>query len=184
MEMIFRISALQLLLSAFIFAVDEKSRNIYNYEPTSIPMPTMYSGYRLNQISRAASAPNLNPKFHPLSELFPDSQVYYYRMPVVAPYVYVSEFGGYVDSFQPFLPFAPSSLPIQLPLSFLTNGKPTGIHSYSSEPIPTNSKTKLQEKPTENQNSNVFNLNKGPYFLNGKATDIYLLQDTFNGFRR
>lgn len=171
----FKNSTLQILILVVLVASEEKVQNIYNYEPTSLPMPSIYSGYRLNPMSRASPATNLDQKFHPLTELFPDSQVYYYRMPVVTPYVYVSDFGGYVDSSQPFLSFAPSSIPYQLPLSFLANGKPTRIHSFPSEPKP-----KPETKPVENQNSNIFNLNKGPYFLNGKPSDLYLLQDTFN----
>ncbi|XP_065213796.1 uncharacterized protein LOC135840963 [Planococcus citri] len=172
-----KIPMLQILICVVIAAAEEKVQNIYNYEPTPIPMPSLYNGYRINPMARATPTSALDQKFHPLTELFPDSQIYYYRMPVVTPYVYVSEFGNYVDNSQPFLSFAPSSIPIQLPVSFLANGKPTRIHTFASDPKP-----KPEVKPVENQNSNIFNLNKGPYFLNGKPSDLYLLQDTFNPF--
>lgn len=177
-----KIFCLQIFTFGLVIA-EEKTQNVYNYESASIPMSSLYNEYRLNEIAKTATASNIDPKFQTLNEIFPDSQVYYYRMPVVTPYVYVADFGGYVDSSQPFLPFAPSSsLPIQLPLSFLANGKPTSIHAYSPLDLHQINNKKPEKKPSENQNSNIFNLNKGPYFLNGKATDVYLLQDTFNAF--
>jgi len=91
----------------------------------------------------------------------PDSPVYYIRLPPT-PYMLVPGV-GYVSR-PPTLRPPPVVQPrplINLPLSFVSNGKPTGVYTWKPD-------------------SPVTNLDKGPYMFNGRPNDIFLLRDTYN----
>ncbi|KAL1130415.1 hypothetical protein AAG570_011663 [Ranatra chinensis] len=90
-----------------------------------------------------------------------NSPIYYIRLPP-SPYVLVPGL-GYVSRppspRPPPVPQTPDSNLIRLPVDFLSNGKPTTVYSWDSQ---------------------VLHLDKGPYFFNGRPTDIFLLRNTYN----
>ncbi|XP_014283577.1 uncharacterized protein [Halyomorpha halys] len=93
----------------------------------------------------------------------PDSPVYYIRLPP-APYVLVPGV-GYVSR-PPTLRPPPVVQPrptsfINLPVKFVSNGKPTGVYTWKPD-------------------SPVTHLDKGPYVFNGRPSDIFLLRNTYN----
>lgn len=114
-----------------------------------------------------------------------DSRIFYFRMPVSAPFIYFSNFDE-PPQYPAFTPYNVASAPtfpihpLHLPIQFTTNGKPSHIYKFPQNDLsnqkPTN-KPKVTTTPKP-----VINLNKGPYQFNGKPADIYLLQDSFSSF--
>lgn len=124
-------------------------------------------------------------KIPPISNVFPDSRIFYFRMPFSSPYFYLTELNGLIGHPQPpaFTDYdmMSSSYPIHLPITFTSNGKPSGIYKFQQNDLSsTKPVSKPTAKPPSTPNSNIINLNKGPYTFNGKPSDIYLLQDSFN----
>ncbi|XP_045772239.1 WW domain-binding protein 11 [Maniola jurtina] len=144
---------------------------------------------------------------------YDNSPIFYIRLPPT-PYMFVPGL-GYVSQpptigppMPPMLPQGPPQDPfINLPIDFVSNGKPTGVYQWSGAPsypqppqmamdpygygpaqpmmppsrpsynAPSYSKPKPKPTPT---NSKVTNL-KGPYVFNGKPGDsVYVLRDTYN----
>ncbi|XP_047529899.1 uncharacterized protein LOC125066048 [Vanessa atalanta] len=145
---------------------------------------------------------------------YDNSPIFYIRLPPT-PYMFVPGL-GYVSqppSLGPAMPpMMPQGVPqqvadpfINLPLDFVSNGKPTGVYQWSgasgypggpvdpfgygpSQPVmppvsrpsynaPSYSKPKPQ---SVSNNSKVTNL-KGPYVFNGKPNDsVYVLRNTYN----
>ncbi|XP_050433169.1 uncharacterized protein LOC126841024 [Adelges cooleyi] len=113
----------------------------------------------------------------------PDSPVYFIRLPP-QPYMYVPGY-GYVS--QPTRleppPFMqrPTSPFLNLPLEYMSNAKPVGVYT-----LPQQARPKPQRRPQPaiqsqpQHQSNVYNLNKGPYEFNGRPTDVFLLQNAYD----
>ncbi|KAM3961078.1 uncharacterized protein ACR2FA_004855 [Aphomia sociella] len=145
---------------------------------------------------------------------YDNSPIFYIRLPPT-PYMFVPGL-GYVSQppnmGPPMGPMMSPGVPpqvadpfINLPLDFVSNGKPTGVYQWNGAPgypqmspvdfgyggpqpmMPTGprpgyntpSYSKPKPKPTPT-NSKVTNL-KGPYVFNGKPNDnVYVLRDTYN----
>lgn len=148
---------------------------------------------------------------------YDNSPIFYIRLPPT-PYMFVPGL-GYVSQppnigppMSPMMPQMPQGVPpqvdpfINLPLDFVSNGKPTGVYQWSGAPtyqqvpqmpvdpygfgpqpmmpsrpsyMPTYSQPKPKPKPIPS-NSKVTNL-KGQYMFNGKPGDsVYVLRDTYN----
>ncbi|KPJ08820.1 hypothetical protein RR48_07880 [Papilio machaon] len=144
---------------------------------------------------------------------YDNSPIFYIRLPPT-PYMFVPGL-GYVSQppslGPPMSPLMSQGVPqvadpfINLPLDFVSNGKPTGVYQWSGAgypqvpqmgavdpfgygapqpiipaPRPTyNPPTYPKPKPTPS-NSKITNL-KGPYVFNGKPGDnVYVLRDTYN----
>lgn len=145
---------------------------------------------------------------------YDNSPIFYIRLPPT-PYMFVPGL-GYVSQppsiGPPMSPMMPPGMPpqvdpfINLPLDFVSNGKPTGVYQWSGAPgypsqlpqipqvdpygygpqpmmprpdynTPSYSKPKPKPAPT---NSKITNL-KGQYAFNGKPGDnVYVLRDTYN----
>ncbi|CAG4990589.1 unnamed protein product [Colias eurytheme] len=145
---------------------------------------------------------------------YDNSPIFYIRLPPT-PYMFVPGL-GYVSQppsiGPPMPPMMPQNIPsqvsdpfINLPLDFVSNGKPTGVYQWSGAPtfpqmpmdpygfggpqqlMPSGSRpsynapsySKPKPKPAPN-NSKITNL-QGPYVFNGKPGDsVYVLRDTYN----
>ncbi|XP_014244481.1 uncharacterized protein LOC106663840 [Cimex lectularius] len=121
-----------------------------------------YSDYS-DQLASYADGNELSSRARP-GRPKPDSPVYYIRLPP-SPYMLVPGL-GYVSRPPtlrppPVVQPRPPSQFINLPLEFISNGKPTGVYTFP-------------------QDSPVVNLNKGPYLYNGRPSDIFLLRNTYN----
>jgi hypothetical protein len=133
---------------------------------------------------------------------FKNSPIYYIRLPPV-PYSFVPGL-GYISnppSYTPMLPpQPPSSIFYNLPLDFISNGKPTNIYQWGAPPQPSSSmgwgspayaqpphqpqfspsyqrpQRPYQQRPMNPylQESKVTNL-KGQYLFNGRPEEIYVL---------
>ncbi|KAK5641366.1 hypothetical protein RI129_009913 [Pyrocoelia pectoralis] len=93
------------------------------------------------------------------------------------PYMFVPNI-GYVS--QP--PAHPMNQFLNVPVSFIANGKPSSIYQWSGGfdqfSVPPPPQTTPKPKPVK-ADSNVHRL-KGQYNFNGKPEDIYVLQDSYN----
>ncbi|XP_058796369.1 uncharacterized protein LOC131667147 [Phymastichus coffea] len=96
----------------------------------------------------------------------PESEVYFVRLPP-APYSYVEGL-GFVS--RPAL-FDPASLPrpkprprpvVQLPVDFVSNGKPTKVYRY----------------PQNGADGPLVRLDRGPYRFNGSPAGVYVVKRT------
>lgn len=146
---------------------------------------------------------------------YDNSPIFYIRLPPT-PYMFVPGL-GYVSQppslGPPMSPMMPQGVPpqvadpfINLPLDFVSNGKPTGVYQWSGAPAysqvpqmpvdpygfgpqpmmpprPSYTMPSYQPKPKPKpapSNSKVTNL-KGQYMFNGKPGDsVYVLRDTYN----
>ncbi|XP_050683590.1 uncharacterized protein LOC126978640 [Leptidea sinapis] len=138
---------------------------------------------------------------------YDNSPIFYIRLPPT-PYMFVPGM-GYVSqppSLGPMAPMLPNMAPqdpfINLPLDFVSNGKPTGVYQWNGAPgypqapqmtdpfgygppmMPSrpnfNAPSYPQKPAPAPSNSKVTNL-KGPYVFNGKPSDsVYVLRDTYN----
>lgn len=169
----------------------------------TIPSRRRQQNKKKNGNTDSFSNDNLN------SLQYDNSPIFYIRLPPT-PYMFVPGL-GYVSqppSLQP--PMSPMMPPpvadpfINLPLDFVSNGKPTGVYQWNGGPsypqvpqmpvdpygfgqpmmpprpsyqMPSYSQPKPKPKP---QNSKITNL-KGQYMFNGKPGDsVYVLRDTYN----
>lgn len=161
---------------------------------------------RRRQQSKKKNGGNKFPNDNINSLQYDNSPIFYIRLPPT-PYMFVPGL-GYVSqppSIGP--PMAPPVPPqvadpfINLPLDFVSNGKPTGVYQWAGAPgypgpqvdpfgygpppqplmpIPRPSYNPPSYKPKPPQNSKVTNL-KGQYLFNGKPNDqVYVLRDTYN----
>lgn len=140
---------------------------------------------------------------------YDNSPIFYIRLPPT-PYMFVPGL-GYVSQPPSLGPAMPPMLPqgvppqadpfINLPIDFVSNGKPTGVYQwngnpgyspvdpfgYGSQPVmppaprPSYNTQSYKPKPKPAPtNSKITNL-KGPYVFNGKPEgDVYVLRDTYN----
>ncbi|XP_015590899.1 uncharacterized protein LOC107265695 [Cephus cinctus] len=114
---------------------------------------------------------------------YQESNIYYIRLPPT-PYMFVPGL-GYISQpptystaplrpqLAPLRPYRPQSIYqpsinpfINLPIDFVSNGKPTSVYQWQSSAF----------KPSKRPESQVANLDKGPYFFNGRPTSLYLLR--------
>lgn len=148
---------------------------------------------------------------------YENSPIFYIRLPPT-PYMFVPGL-GYVSQpptlgppMAPMLPAVPAPVSdpfINLPIDFVSNGKPTGVYQWSGAPgysqvpqmsavdpfgyggqsmiassrpsynMPSYSQPKPKPKPSPS-NSKITNL-KGQYLFNGKPGDsVYVLRDSYN----
>lgn len=120
-----------------------------------------------------------------------DSPIYYIRLPP-NPYMYVPGLGYVSRPDPPQVPQAPPPPPptppvrrrspfIQLPLDFVSNGKPgSTVLSWPSDPLPPVTPRPKPTRPAHTKPSTINKL-KGPYFFNGKPSGLFILQqDPYN----
>lgn len=140
---------------------------------------------------------------------FKNSPIYYVRLPPT-PYMFVPGL-GYVSQPPTYTPMSPVPPPISpfynLPLDFISNGKPTNIYQWGS-PVNTFAASQPQyvqqsapqygsypsqyqrpqrpsfQRPMNSMNpyvqeSKITNL-KGPFLFNGRPEEIFLLQNSYN----
>ncbi|CAG9817847.1 unnamed protein product [Phaedon cochleariae] len=111
-----------------------------------------------------------------------NSPIYYIRLPP-QPYMYVPGL-GYVSNPAP----PPVSPFVNLPMSFVANGKPSNVYQWSGafQGFPAHAqaappvalpKPHKQKKPL--QDSTVHRL-PGSFAFNGKPEDIFVLRDSYN----
>ncbi|XP_041978179.1 uncharacterized protein LOC121732380 [Aricia agestis] len=135
---------------------------------------------------------------------YDNSPIFYIRLPPT-PYMFVPGL-GYVSQPPSLGPPMPPMMPnpaqdpfINLPLDFVSNGKPTGVYQWSGAGFPPSppvdpyyggGQPMMPSRPSYNgykpkpkpapSNSKITNL-KGPYVFNGKPGDsVYVLRDTYN----
>jgi len=123
-----------------------------------------------------------------------DSPIYYIRLPP-NPYVYMPGMGYVSRPSPPPVPSPPAIIPppnrrptspfIQLPLEFVSNGKPGNtVQIWPNDPLPVTPAPTLPPQPVRRPTySKPSNINKlpGPYFFNGKPSGFYILQqDPYN----
>lgn len=142
----------------------------------------------------------------PTTASYKNSPIYYIRLPPT-PYMFIPGL-GYISQPPSYAPMASVPQPISpfynLPLDFISNGKPTGIYqwgspsnelnpqyvqhstqfdlypSYHQRPQrPSYSQRPIGSLNPFNQKSKVTNL-KGPYIFNGRPEGVYLLRNSFN----
>lgn len=106
-----------------------------------------------------------------------NSPIYYIRLPAT-PYIYIPGVGYVSQPPQlqppPVVQTRPDSPFLNVPVRFVSNGKPTGVYTLENDlALPNPTRPPLQNSP-------ITNLNKGPYVFNGRPTDIYLLRDAYN----
>ncbi|XP_011311060.1 uncharacterized protein [Fopius arisanus] len=105
---------------------------------------------------------------------YQDSKIFYIRLPP-SPYFFVPGM-GYISNPPKF---TSSSLPqtsqkpgrrrpqnsvINLPIDFVSNGKPTGVYQYDNP-----------RKPSKRKDTTPSKLRKGPYTFNGRPMSLYIL---------
>ncbi|KAK7575998.1 hypothetical protein V9T40_012284 [Parthenolecanium corni] len=148
-----------------------------------IPMSKYYQAEKNLQAMGSSILPDT--KIPSITNDLMDSPIFYFRMPVSAPFIYFSNFDE-PPQYPAFTPYNVASAatfpihPLHLPIPFTSNGKPSHIYKFPQSDI-TNEKPTTKPKVTTTQKP-VVNLNKGPYQFNGKPADIYLLQDSFSSF--
>lgn len=142
---------------------------------------------------------------------YENSPIFYIRLPPT-PYMFVPGL-GYVSQppslgppMAPMMPQVPPQVAdpfINLPIDFVSNGKPTGVYQWSGapaypqmpqvDPFGYGGQPMMPQRPTYNvpsyqppkpkpapSNSKITNL-KGQYMFNGKPGDnVYVLRDTYN----
>ncbi|XP_058813953.1 uncharacterized protein LOC131677882 [Topomyia yanbarensis] len=137
-----------------------------------------------------------------------NSPIYYIRLPPT-PYMFVPGI-GYISqppTIQPLAPTMPQypqlAPPVtmspfyNLPLNFVSNGKPSGIYQWSGAPspapmpqpayaLPYPGARPLPHRPAFRpnpfvQDSKITHL-KGPFIFNGRPEEIFLLQNSINPF--
>ncbi|XP_076261424.1 uncharacterized protein LOC143197117 [Rhynchophorus ferrugineus] len=130
-----------------------------------------------NELSRTIpSKKNRRPQYN-------NSPIYYIRLPP-QPYMFVPGL-GYVS--QP--PQNPISPFVNVPVNFVSNGKPNGIYQWSggvemttaAPPRTTTTKPKPAKKPVKTtlSDSTIHRL-PGQFVFNGKPEDIFVLRDSYN----
>ncbi|KAJ0177347.1 hypothetical protein K1T71_007356 [Dendrolimus kikuchii] len=188
------------------FAVNDEN---FENEELSRTIPT-----RRRQQNKKKNGNGDYPNDNINSLQYDNSPIFYIRLPPT-PYMFVPGL-GYISQpptiGPPMSPMMPQGVPpqvadpfINLPLDFVSNGKPTGVYQWSGAPAypqvpqmqamdpfgyggqpmmpsrPSYNVPSYQPKPKPApQNSKVTNL-KGPYVFNGKPGDsVYVLRDNFN----
>lgn len=113
-----------------------------------------------------------------------NSPIYYIRLPPT-PYMFIPGM-GYVSN-PPALRPPPvvqtESQLVNLPIPFVSNGKPTGVYVWNAPSRPTtpSSPSGYYSRPKPPvKDSVITTLNKGPYVFNGRPSDIFLLRNAYN----
>ncbi len=189
------------ILAAAVLAADNGAGDVHRLKPTPHQADKHQQSHNFNtkrpsprflSASAAKNLPLINSRVMGenkipaiTNDIFQNSPIYYFRMPVSAPLIYLTDFNEFANPVPPpaFAPYEvmTSAYPVHLPLPFLSNGKPSHIYKYPQNDL-TQDKTTTRPKITATQKPllNYVNLNKGPYHFNGKPADVYLLQDSFN----
>ncbi|XP_028027160.1 circumsporozoite protein [Bombyx mandarina] len=205
------------LTSSFDYSDDDDDINFsandgnYEEEDLSRTIPTRRRQQNKKKNGNGDTFPNDNIN----SLQYDNSPIFYIRLPPT-PYMFVPGL-GYVSQpptlGPPMSPMMPQGMPpqvadpfINLPIDFVSNGKPTGVYQWSGAPtypqVPQMSvdpygygpqpmmpprpnynpsyQPKPKPKPSPPTNSKVTNL-KGQFVFNGKPGDsVYVLRDTYN----
>ncbi|KAG8317501.1 hypothetical protein J6590_026654 [Homalodisca vitripennis] len=167
-----------------------KGKSLNYYQPSYMNNPVLFDPSGLLEYEDALAAAlasatytdGSNEDNEILSRMRPgtkkpgNSPIYYIRLPPT-PYIYIPGVGYVSQPPQlqppPVVQTTPDSQFLNVPVRFVSNGKPTGVYTlendigYSSVPEPP-------------KDSDITNLDKGPYIFNGRPTDIYLLRDAYN----
>lgn len=112
-----------------------------------------------------------------------NSPIYYIRLPPT-PYMFIPGM-GYVSnppSLRPPPVVQTESQFINLPVPFVSNGKPTGVYIWNPSTTTTSSQSGYyspRPKPPL-KDSVITSLDKGPYVFNGRPSDIFLLRNAYN----
>ncbi|CRK94923.1 CLUMA_CG008414, isoform A [Clunio marinus] len=167
-----------------------------------------YGGYDNDGVDddeEIMSRQNPGNRRRPANGNYKNSPIYYIRLPPT-PYMFVPGL-GYISQPPTYTPMAPVPQPIapfyNLPLDFISNGKPTNIYQWGSpsNPFAPPQPQFVPQQPQFSaypsyqrpqrpyntqrpvnpfiQESKVTNL-KGPFLFNGRPEEIFLLQNTFN----
>jgi hypothetical protein len=149
------------------------------------------------------SRTNTGNRRRPASGNYKNSPIYYIRLPPT-PYMFVPGL-GYISNPPSYSPMAPVPQPISpfynLPLDFISNGKPTNIYQWASPPQPqfvqqpsqfggyqqpAYQRPQRPQRPYPQrpmnpfiQESKVTNL-KGPFLFNGRPEEIFVLQNSYS----
>lgn len=113
-----------------------------------------------------------------------NSPIYYIRLPPT-PYMFIPGM-GYVSnppSLRPPPVVQTESQLINLPITFASNGKPTGVYIWNpppSRPATTASSGYYSRPKPPLKDSVITTLDKGPYIFNGRPSDIFLLRNAYN----
>lgn len=164
-----------------------------------------YGGF--GEEEEAMSRQSSGNRRRPAGGSYKNSPIYYIRLPPT-PYMFVHGL-GYISQPPSYTPVAPVPQPISpffnLPLDFISNGKPTNIYqwgsaapqftpqpqyipqapqyggypSYHQRPQRPYAQRPLNQVNPYLHQSKVTNL-KGQYLFNGRPEDIYLLQNPYN----
>ncbi|XP_019873694.1 uncharacterized protein LOC109601850 [Aethina tumida] len=168
---------LTLASSAPVETSDRKAKNLpfFDYiQPEMVDYNNYDSDYILgleeNDLGRTLPGrrrPKPRPQYN--------SPIYYIRLPP-QPYMYYPGL-GYMS--QP--PQNPMSQFVNVPVSFISNGKPNGIYQWTGAMDTFPAPTELPPKPTKKPipDSNIHRL-PGQYVFNGKPEDIFVLRDSYN----
>jgi hypothetical protein len=143
---------------------------------------------------------------------FKNSPIFYIRLPPT-PYMFVPGL-GYISQPPSYTPMAPVPQPISpfynLPLDFISNGKPTNIYQWGSpasqfqqqqpqyvqqspqfggypsyqQPRPQRPQRPYNQRPINPMNPYIQESKvtnlKGPFLFNGRPEEIFLLQNSYN----
>ncbi|XP_054283959.1 uncharacterized protein LOC129001796 [Macrosteles quadrilineatus] len=161
------------------------------YQPSYMNNPVMFDPSGLLQYEDALAAAlasatysegGENEENEILSRMRPGSKkpgnspIYYIRLPPT-PYIYIPGV-GYVSNPPtlqppPVVQRRPDSQFLNVPVRFVSNGKPTGVYTLENDLGYSQSSSPPKDSP-------ITTLDKGPYVFNGRPTDIYLLRDAYN----
>lgn len=166
-----------------------------------------YGGYNYEDEVMSRTNPGGNRR-RPVTNAYKNSPIYYIRLPPT-PYMFVPGL-GYISQPPSYAPMTPVPQPISpfynLPLDFISNGKPTGIYQWGSptsqfnpqpqyvqqspqfDPYPSYhqrpQRPPYAQRPISSVNpyideTKVTNL-KGPFVFNGRPEEIFLLDNPYS----
>lgn len=174
------------------------------YYPVPVPYAPVYNPYyppevedygdgyeSSNNVDDGDDGSRANTRRRPTSGN-QNSPIFYIRLPPT-PYMFVPGM-GYVSQPPTIQPIAPQygypppqpmSPFINLPVNFVSNGKPTGVYQWQPPPtnyaspqypsyLPPRPQRPYRPKPNYSPDSKVTHL-KGPYVFNGRPEDVYVL---------
>lgn len=169
-----------------------KGKSLGYYQPSYMNQPMMYDSAGLLEYEDALAAALASASYSEggneedneiLSRMRPgnkkpgNSPIYYIRLPPT-PYIFIPGVGYVSNPPQiqppPVVQTRPDSQFLNVPVRYVSNGKPTGVYTLENELGYSN------QPPAPLKDSPITNLDKGPYVFNGRPNDIYLLRDAYN----
>lgn len=166
-----------------------KGKSLNYYQPSYMSQPMGYDSSGLLEYEDALAAALASASYSEggneedneiLSRMRPgnkkpgNSPIYYIRLPPT-PYIFIPGVGYVSNPPQiqppPVVQRRPDSQFLNVPVRFVSNGKPTGVYTLENE---------LGYSNQPPKDSPVTTLDKGPYVFNGRPNDIYLLRDAYN----